>query len=245
MIKKNKWVLCVILLIKSLWSDLKIKRVISVAILAIVFLLFPLFRHSHSVELSKTGSTNISDIVLPLPRQTGGMPLMQALKERQSRRAFNTKKLSPQLLSDLLWAAFGINRDDSGMRTAPSAMNRQEVDVYVVMDKGAYLYDAAENKLKVVAKGDLRELTGTQSFVNSAPINLVFAAYVSSTQGEFENMYIGADVGYISQNVYLFCASEKLATVARGWVKREELSKALHLPKNKKIILAQTVGYPL
>jgi SagB-type dehydrogenase family enzyme len=190
---------------------------------------------------------NLTDIALPAPRMEGGKPLMQALKERQTARAFSAKKLPVQVLSDLLWAAFGINRPDSEKRTAPSAKNWQEVEVYAIMEDGAYLYDAKANKLKAVAKGDLRKLTGPQAFVASAPLNLVYVTDISKMKGaqpEAQALYSGADVGFISQNVYLFCASEGLATVVRGMVERDALAKTLKLAKEKKIILAQTVGYP-
>jgi SagB-type dehydrogenase family enzyme len=189
-----------------------------------------------------------ADITLPAPRMEGGKPLMQTLKERQSARSFTTKTLPIQVMADLLWAAFGINRPDSGKRTAPSARNWQEVDVYAIMKDAAYLYDAKANVLKAVAKGDLRKLTGTQEFVSTAPLNLVFVADMARMKGsspEDQALYCGADVGFISQNVYLFCASEGLATVVRGSVDRDALAKALNLPAQKKIILAQTVGYPV
>jgi nitroreductase len=196
---------------------------------------------------SWAAAADLRDITLPTPRIGGGKLLMQALKERQSARVFSTKKLPAQVVSDLLWAAFGINRPDSGKRTAPSAMNWQEVDVYVIMEDAAYLYDAKANSLKGVAKGDLRKLTGTQAFVITAPLNLVYVADITRMKGagpEDQALYSGADVGFISQNVYLFCASEGLATVVRGSVDRGTLAKALNLPENKRIILAQTVGYP-
>ncbi len=198
------------------------------------------------VFVSLSAAADLADITLPAPRMEGGKPLMQTLKERQSVRAFSTKVLPVQVLADLLWAAFGINRPDSGKRTAPSTRNWQEVDVYAIMKDGAYLYDAKANSLKLVVKGDLRKLTGRQDFVNTAPLNLVFVADLSKMKGSAEDqaMYSGADVGFISQNVYLFCASEGLATVVRGFVDRDALAQALNLPKQKKIILAQTVGYP-
>ena len=114
---------------------------------------------------------NRKPVLLPAPQTDGGKPLMQALRDRQSTREFDSTKLPPQLLSNLLWAAFGINRPDSGKRTAPSARNWQEVDVYAIMEDGAYLYDAKANILRGVAKGDLRKLTGTQEFVSTAPLN--------------------------------------------------------------------------
>ena len=192
-------------------------------------------------------AAELADIPLPSPRMNGGMPRMQALKERQSARAFSPKTLPDQVLADLLWAAFGINRPESGKRTAPSARNWQEVDVFAVTENGAYLYDAKANVLRAVATGDLRKLTGAQGFVGTAPLNLVFVADSSRMTGsspEDQALYMGADVGFISQNVYLFCASEGLATVVRGMVDRDDLAKALNLPADKNIILAQTVGYP-
>jgi len=188
-----------------------------------------------------------AQIALPAPRMEGGMPLMQALKERQSTRSFSDRKLPDQVLSDLLWAAAGINRPDTGKRTAPSAMNWQEIEVYAVLDGGAYLYDAKANLLKSVAGGDLRKLAGMQDFVSTAPLNLIYVAdttRMSRAGEEDRSLYAGADTGFISENVYLFCASEGLATVVRGSVDRRALAEALKLPANKRIMLAQTVGYP-
>lgn len=189
----------------------------------------------------------LPDISLPAPRMEGGKPLMAALKGRQTTRAFSAKPLPLQVLSDLLWAANGINREDSGKRTAPTARNWQEVDVYVVLPEGAYIYDAKANSLRAVVKGDLRKQTGLQDFVATAPVNLVFVADPARMKGaapEDMAMYMGADTGFISQNVYLFCASEGLGTVVRGMVDRAALAKALNLPQGVKIVLAQTVGYP-
>jgi len=172
---------------------------------------------------------------------------MKALKDRQSTRSFSAKPLPMQVVSDLLWAAFGINRPDSGKRTAPSARNWQEIDVYAVMSEGVYLYDAQANTLRAVKKGDLRALTGTQPFVASAPVNLVYVADPAKMKGaavEDMAMYYGADAAFASQNVYLFCASEGLATVVRGLVDRKALGEALNLPNARKIVFAQTVGYP-
>lgn len=189
----------------------------------------------------------ISDSSLPAPRMEGGKPLMQALKDRQTARDFSAKKLPAQVLSDLLWAAFGINRPESGKRTAPSARNWQEMEIYVLMEDGAYLYDPRANKLRGIVKGDLRKMAGTQDFVAKAPLNLVYVADIAKMKGvqpEDQSLYAGADTGFIGQNVYLFCASEGLATVVRGSVDRKALAVALKLSDQKKITLAQTVGYP-
>ena len=185
-------------------------------------------------------------IRLPKPDTTGGKPLMQSLKERKTSRSFAKEKLPPQILSNLLWAAFGINRPD-GHRTAPSAMNWQEMDIYVAMENGVFLYDAASHSLKPVLNEDKRELTGTQDFVKDAPVNLVYVANFAKAQRgsrEDKNLYTGADCGFIAGNVYLYCASEGLACVIRGSVDRSGLAKALNLLPDQKIILAQTVGYP-
>lgn len=192
-------------------------------------------------------AADLEDIALPAPRTEGGRPLMQVLKDRQSSRSFSSRALPDEVLSDLLWAAFGINRPDSGKRTAPSARNWQEIEVYAVMEGGAYLYDAAANRLRPVVEGDLRGLTGVQDFVGTAPLNLVFVADTTKMRGAApadQTRYAWADAGFISQNVYLYCASEGLATVVRGLVDRNALAQALGLPEHKKVILAQTVGYP-
>jgi nitroreductase len=185
-------------------------------------------------------------VQLPKPQTDGGKPLMQVLKERKSSRAFSAQKLPEQILSNVLWAGFGINRDD-GRRTAPSAMNRQEIDIYVVTPDGTYLYDAKENALKIVAVADLRALAGTQDYVKDAPVDLVFVANLAKMgdgPAEDKMTYAGADTGFISQNVYLYCASEGLATVVRASVDKPALSKALGLLPEQKIILAQTIGFP-
>ena len=170
---------------------------------------------------------------------------MQVLKERKSSREFSSEKLSAQVLSNLLWAAFGVNRP-SGHRTAPSANNKQEIDIYVTSADGLYLYDAKANQLKQILTEDIRALTGSQPFVKDAAINLVYVADLAKAgrSDPAADLYSGADTGFISQNVYLFCASEGLATVVRASVDRAELAKAMKLRPDQKIVLAQTVGYP-
>ncbi|MGA2194203.1 MAG: SagB/ThcOx family dehydrogenase [Bryobacteraceae bacterium] len=185
-------------------------------------------------------------IPLPKPNITGGMPLMQALSARQSGREFSTEKLSPQALSNLLWAAYGVNRPD-GKRTAPSANNRQTIDVYVALAEGVYLYNAKEHRLDLVTTGDLRAATGLQPFVAQAPLDLVYVAdfaKMAETPDATRTLYSAAETGFIGQNVYLYCASEGFSTVIRAMVNREELAKALHLRPEQKIMLSQTVGYP-
>jgi SagB-type dehydrogenase family enzyme len=183
---------------------------------------------------------------LPAPQTDGGRPLMQVLKDRKSTREFGPGTLSPQTLSNLLWAAFGVNRPDR-RRTAPSAMNWQEVSIYVATPEGVYVYDAKENALSPVLAGDHRAATGTQSFVKDAAVNLVYVVDLGKTggaTGSDDEMYTAADVGFIAQNVYLYCASEGLATVVRGSVDKPSLTKLLSLKPQQKVILAQSVGYP-
>ena len=187
---------------------------------------------------------DLKPVQLPKAQTEGGRPLMQVLKERKTTRDFAPDKLPQQLLSNLLWAAFGVNRPD-GRRTAPSAMNWQEMDIYVATGEGLFRYDAKGNQLEQVLAQDIRQATGTQSFVATAPLDLVYVADLSkSGSGPDEDLFTAADAGFISQNVYLFCASENLATVVRGSIDRAALSKAMKLRPEQKIILAQTVGYP-
>lgn len=186
-------------------------------------------------------------IELPKPDTTGGKPLMQALKERQSNREFRPDSLPLPVLSNLLWAACGVNRAESGKRTAPSAMNWQEIDVYVATANGLYLYKPQKHLLETVLAEDIREKTGMQPFVKEAPVNLIYVAdYARITHGSDTNRIIfsSADAAFIAQNVYLFCASEGLATVVRGSVDHTVLSKTMKLRPDQHIVLAQTIGYP-
>jgi nitroreductase len=183
---------------------------------------------------------DLKPIRLPNPQTEGGKPLMQALKERRSSREFSTQKLAPQVLSNLLWAAWGVNRPD-GRRTAPSARNLQETDVYVALPEGVYRYDAKANTLEPVVAGDHRAATGMQPFVGRAALNLVYVADLAKNKN---TDWAYAGTGFIAQNVYLFCASEGLATVVRGMVDREALGKILKLRPDQRITLVQTVGMP-
>ncbi|MBZ5627997.1 MAG: SagB/ThcOx family dehydrogenase [Acidobacteriia bacterium] len=188
---------------------------------------------------------DVKPVPLLSPQTEIGRPLMQVLKDRSSARSFSSKELPAQVLSNLLWAAFGVNRPESGKRTAPSAMNWQEIDVYAATPDGLFLYDAKANQLIPVVRDDVRSQTGTQPFVKDASLNLVYVADLSRTRGGSaeRDMYVAADTGFIAQNVYLFCASEGLATVVRGSIDRPALAKAMRLRPDQRIILAQTVGY--
>jgi len=192
-------------------------------------------------------AADLKPLPLPPPHTDGGKPLMQALLERQSQREFSPKVLEPQELADLLWAAFGINRPAIDHRTAPSAMNSQEIDIYVALADGVFLYNAKANRLDPVAEGDMRAKTGGQDFVKVAPVELVFVADLArmvKAKPEAREPYAWADTGSISQNVYLFCASAGMATVVHELGERQPLIDAWKLRPEQKIILAQAVGYP-
>jgi SagB-type dehydrogenase family enzyme len=195
--------------------------------------------------LPAAGQSGALTLPLPRPDTVGGKPLMQVLKERKTTRMFGERKLSGQTLSNLLWAGFGINRPD-GHRTAPSAMNWQEIDIYVATAEGLFLYNATSHSLIRISDEDLRSATGSQEFVSTAPINLIYVAdqVKMKRSTESDQLYNGADCGAIAENVYLFCASEGLGCVVRGSVKRDELAKLMHLQPQQRIIFAQSVGYP-
>ena len=187
-----------------------------------------------------------TSISLPSPEKSGGLPLMEALAKRQSFRDFSPDPLPLQLLSNLLWAAYGMNRADGG-RTSPSALNVQEIDIFVALPSGAYRYDAATHELQLVASSDLRRITGYQDFVDEAPLDLVYVADHSRMSlvpvGQRES-YASVAAGAITQNVYLFAASNGLATVIRAWIDRAAIADALGLTHDQQVLLSQTVGYP-
>jgi nitroreductase len=185
--------------------------------------------------------------MLPSPSTDDSGSLMSALKNRKSTRSFSNKPLPKQLLSDLLWAAFGVNRPDIGYRTAPSPMNSQEIELYVATANGLFLYDARFHQLAQFYSEDIRSLCGTQGFVAHAPLNLIYVANFSKL-GDIDNnekmFYSAVDSGFISQNVYLFCAAFGLGTVVRSWIDRPKLANKIRLKEEQRIILSQTVGYP-
>jgi len=198
-----------------------------------------------STSSAVIGAKTLKLVKLPQPRTSGGMPLMQALKERKSGRDYSQKKLSLQTLSDLLWAGFGVSRAD-GRRTAPSAANVQEIDIYIAKADGLFRYDAQGNSLELINSGDIRGLTGVQPFVKDAAVNLIYVADYSK-KGRFgtqKDSWASMDTGFIAENVYLFCASEGLSTVARGLFGPDALSKAMKLRQDQKIMLTQSIGYP-
>jgi SagB-type dehydrogenase family enzyme len=207
--------------------------------LILILLLVVLFNIQNAQELKI--------IKLPPPQKEIGKPLMQVLNLRHSTRSFNTLPLPMQELSNLLWAAFGINRPETGKRTAPSALNWQEIDIYIADAEGVYRYDAENNNLIKIMSEDIRALTGKQDFLKVAPVDFIYVTDYSRTSNisqEDKLLFSCADVGFIAQNVYLYCASQGLGTVVRGMIDRDVLSKKLGLKPDQKIMLAQTVGYP-
>ena len=184
---------------------------------------------------------------LPKPVITGGRPLMQTLALRRSEREFMPQPLSYQTMSNLLWAACGVNRPGATRgRTAPSAVNAQEIDIFVVLPNGAYCYEPFSHSLQRIVSKDIRRTTGCQDFVEHAPVNLVYAAdylrmrLVPERQRE---SYASATAGSIAQNVYLFCASEGLATVLRAWIPKASLRESLALSQEQHVLFSQSLGY--
>ena len=187
-----------------------------------------------------------STMKLPSPRTKGGKPLTEALKFRRSTREYASRPLPRQVLSDLLWSAFGINRP-SGDRTAPYWRHVMVIDVYVAMNDGLWLYEPKTHTLAQTMLDDIRAQTGMQDFVAAAPLNLIYVAHGERMQdisAEDRRLYASVDAGFIGQNVYLFCASEGLATVFRGAVDTKKLAQVMQLPESQFVTFAQTVGYP-
>ncbi len=191
-------------------------------------------------------SQNQDTIKLLKPDTVGGKPLMQLLKERKTTRDIKEGVLTDQQLSNLLWAAYGVNRPN-GKRTAPSAMNRQEFDLYVSLKKGLFVYDALKNLLIPVLSEDLRGQITKQDFPAKAAAMLVYVAdyeKMGNTSEADKQFYAATDVGFICQNVYLYCASENLATVVLGWIDKDKVAKLFKLKDTQKVILTQCVGIP-
>ena len=201
------------------------------------------------ITISGTNAQDLQTIKLNAPNKDRGSSVMKALSDRASVRDTDTKDLSLQDLSDLLWAANGVNRPD-GKRTAPSAINWQEIDVYVINKDGAYLYDATAHSLKPIAKGDFRAAVATsvQEFVTRAPVSLVLVANLEKLGDNANNRdflkMVSMDAGIVSQNINIFCAAVGLATVPRGMMDKEELKKILKLSDKQEIMLNNPVGYP-
>jgi nitroreductase len=190
---------------------------------------------------------SVSTLALPPVSSSGGLPLMEVLQQRRSQREFANTALPAQILGDLLWAACGVNRPALGGRTAPRAMAYQEIDVYVALPAGLYRYEPAGHVLCLEVPRDVRDVTGNQDFAAGAALDLVFVADASQVQlvrGEQREDYAYTTAGAMAQNVYLYCASQGLATVLRAWIDRGALRAVMQLGVEQQVLLAQTVGYP-
>jgi nitroreductase len=194
-----------------------------------------------------TAAQDLQPVQLPSPDTHGGKPLMQALRARRSIREYTNRPLPLPVLSGLLWAAFGINRSASGDRTAPSWRHLIALDIYLALAEGVWRYEPRAHRLLPQVGGDLRAQTGTQDFVGTAPVNLVYVAdrtRMGDASPDDQRLYAFTDSGFIGQNVHLFCASEGLATVFRGSIDRDRLARGMRLGTSQFITFAQTIGYP-
>jgi hypothetical protein len=208
--------------------------------------------------MQKSGSKELQTIVLPKPEKDGGKSLMASLLERKTTRTISSKELPVQVVSNLLWAGFGVNRDKAGFdkkgRTAPSASNSQEIDLYVALPKGVYVYEPVSHCLVPVAEGDFRARAGRGSAA-TAPINIFYIADLSRYDlgpsqpdreigdPEVQKSYFFTDTGFIAQNVYLFAASFGLAAWFHN-CNKESTIKEFNLKPTQRVLFAQTVGYP-
>lgn len=186
-----------------------------------------------------------SDIQLPAPCKIGRMSVMEALSLRSSSRDFSSEELPLPMLSDLLWAADGINRTD-GKRTAATSYNTLDMDVYIALRSGIYFYNPQTYKLELIKSGNYMSKTGTQSYVADAALNLIYVCNLSKISGssEAEKLLVaGIHTGLISQNVYLYCASVGLNTVVRSSVDISTLGTIMGLNTTQRVILCQTVGF--
>jgi nitroreductase len=185
-------------------------------------------------------SLSAQDIALPAPAKSGGKPLMDALNERKTIKTFSGKELDKQNLSNLLWAAYGFNRENK--RVVPSSENRQEIDLYVALPSGVYFYDAKANILKFYQQDVPKASIGQPAVTNVASLTLIYVANVNKASSR-ETCYI--DTGYLVQNVYLYCASAGIGSVARGSFNAPKLQSDLKLTPDQIVTLVQAVGIPL
>jgi nitroreductase len=198
-----------------------------------------------AATIGSAGAQEAGMRALPPPRTAGGMPLMDALKVRRSTREYADRPLSPQILSNLLWAANGVSRA-SDLRTAPYWRHIMVIDIYAAMAGGVWFYDPIAHALAPHLKDDIRAATGTQDFVGVAALDLIYVAHgerMTDVSLEDKHLFASVDAGFIGQNVYLYCASEGLGSVFRGALDQAEVGKLLRLPDGQFVTFAQTVGY--
>ena len=187
----------------------------------------------------------LETIELPMSHEGLHAPLIQALKERRTIRDLHEEELPLELISSLLWSAYGYNRPDEMKRVAPSAVNVQEYDIYLFTREGIYLYNAEKNSIQLLVKGDHRKEISQQKHFAVAPVSIVMVANYDRMSlfknTEDRDFYAAVDAGYISQNIYLFCASANLGTVACGGINRDIIHKLLGIT-NGRAMLAHPVG---
>lgn len=202
-----------------------------------------------TMTISSTGAYAQDGVIkLPRPDTSRGLPVMEALQHRHSEREFADRMLTEADLSDLLWAANGVNRPD-GRRTAATALNKGDVDVYVITAEGAYFYNPSEHQLEQVAKGDHRELIrGGQEDFPLPPVTVVMATTPTRFgvgDNEQARLMGAVDVGIVSQNIALFCAGTGLVTVPRASMNSNAISTLLGLNDETIVLLNNPVGYPV
>ena len=186
--------------------------------------------------------TKAVEVALPAPAKTGGMPLMQTLAERKTIRDYKPAELDAATISEILYAANGVNRPD-GKRTIPTAMNKQDLEVYIALPSAAYHYDAKANKLVKIADGDFRtELIANKNMAQNSACILVYASDSSKFPNDIK--YPAIHVGEASQDVYLYAASKGLGTVSLGMYDEKGVRKVFKLEDKMTVILAQAVGVP-
>ena len=191
-------------------------------------------------------SQELQPVKLLPPQTEKGKTLMKALEERRSTREYSDRAMSLQDISNVLWVANGINRVKEMKHTAPTAVNWQEIDIYVVLGKGIYRYEPHDSTLYPIVKGDLREQAGTQDYVKTAPLNLIYVAdfaKMKSAEESKKESYASADAAFIAENVYLVCAAFDMGCVVRASVDKEKLSVTMKLRPEQKVVLGQTVGF--
>lgn len=202
------------------------------------------------IIMSSVGSVGAASEImnLPAPILEKSKPLMQTLQERKSGREYADKQLTAQDMSNILWCANGINRPHNGNRTSPSARNAQDIDVYVILKEGSFLYEPKKHQLLLVAAGDYRRNAGIQSYVATAPVNLIYVSDTAKlnfvTERERIVLTAAIDAGHCSQNVYLYAASAGLSVVTRTSIDTKKMAEILKLKPQQLVVMGQTIGYP-
>lgn len=201
-----------------------------------------------SRETDSSAPHGMVTVKLPAPRTAGGKPLMEVLGLRRSIREFEPKALSTEVISDLLWAACGINRPETGDRTAPCWRHVIVIDLYLAMADGVWIYDPKTNSLLPHLPADIRtKIDLHQDYVGKAPLTLIYVGNherMRDVDTWERRLYASVDAAFIGQNVYLFCASEGIATVFHQTRDHNQLGRTLQVSAEQFVVFAQTVGYP-